>query len=195
MEKPNLEVSQKLICIAKVQNFSGISPDLPFTEFDFYDLYRKTFENSELGRIKKKLPLREVAENLGLTNRSMRAKVGRRSYFTPEGKVALMFLKMYTGLSCPKLMEQLNGNIHYQIFCDVTIDSMKPLRNYRVLDDVFSELACGLKIKQQQGIMASAWKPYMKNLDTMYTDAMCYESEARLPDRPGAVVGRDREIV
>ena len=25
-------------------------------------------------------------------------------FFTPEGKVALMFLKMYTGLSCPKLL-------------------------------------------------------------------------------------------
>ena len=27
----------------------------------------------------------------------------RKTYFTPEGKVALMFLKMYTGLSSPKL--------------------------------------------------------------------------------------------
>ena len=43
----------------------------------------------------------------------MRPKLGRRSSFTPEGKVALMFLKMYTGLSSPKLMEQLNGNISF----------------------------------------------------------------------------------
>ena len=60
------------------------------------------------------LPLRELAENFGLVRKSMRPKLGRRSFFTPEGKVALMFLKMYTGLSCPKLLEQLNGNIHYQ---------------------------------------------------------------------------------
>ncbi len=33
----------------------------------------------------------------------MRPKLGRRSFFTPEGKVAQMFLKMHTGLSCPKL--------------------------------------------------------------------------------------------
>ena len=46
-----------------------------------------------------------------------RGKRGRRSYFTAEGKVALMFLKMYTGLSSCKLMDQLNGNIHYQLFC------------------------------------------------------------------------------
>ena len=65
------------------------------------------------------LPLHAMAENFGLVSKSMRPKLGRKSYFTPEGKVALMFLKMYTGLSCPKLMEQLNGNIHYQMFCDV----------------------------------------------------------------------------
>ena len=55
------------------------------------------------------LPLRKMAENFGLVRKSLRPKLGRKSYFTPEGKVALMFLKMYTGLSCPKLMEQLNG--------------------------------------------------------------------------------------
>ena len=66
--------------MAKVQNFSGISPDLPFTEFDFYELYRqtfatsepftefdfyelyrRTFETSELGKIRKRLPLGEMA--------------------------------------------------------------------------------------------------------------------------------------
>ena len=57
--------------------------------------------------------------------------------------VALMFLKMYTGLSCPKLMEQLNGNIHYQIFCDVIIAPMRPLTNYKLLDDIISETAVG----------------------------------------------------
>lgn len=176
-----MEVSQKLICMAKVQNFSEISPDLPFTEFDFYELYRRTFATSELGKIRKRLPLGEMAENFGLISKSMRAKKGRKTYFTPEGKVALMFLKMYTGLSSPRLMEHLNGNVHYQLFCDVRIDPMHPLTNYKLLDDVFSELARGLKIQQQQEILARAWKPYMKDLDTMYTDATCYESEMRYP--------------
>ena len=179
-----MEVSQKLICMAKVKNFSGISPTLPFTEFDFYDLYRQTFEKSELGMIKRKLPLHEMAENFGLTRRGMRAKRGRREYFSQEGKVALMFLKMYTGLSCPKLMEQLNGNIHYQLFCDVIINPQHPLTNYKLLDDIISELSHRLKIQQQQDILAGAWKPYMKDLDVMYTDATCYESSMRYPTDP-----------
>lgn len=179
-----MEVSQKLICMAKVQNFAEITPNLPISEFDFYDLYRSTFEKSELGRIKKLLPLHEMAENFGLVSKSMGPKLGRRSYFTPEGKVSLMFLKMYTGLSCPKLMEQLNGNIHYQMFCDAIIDPTRPLTNYKLLDDIILELSNKLKIQQQQDILAQMWKPYMQNLDTMYTDATCYESEMRYPTDP-----------
>jgi len=70
-----------------------------------------------------------MAENFGLVRKSMRPKLVRKSYFTPEGKVALMFLK----------------------------------------------------IQQLQDILAEQWKPYMQNLDTMYTDATCYESEMMYP--------------
>ena len=93
--------------MSKVRNFAELAPNIGFSEFDFYDLYRSTFEKGELGRMKKLLPLHAMAENFGLVSKSMRPKLGRKSYFTPEGKVALMFLKMYTGLSCPKLTEIL----------------------------------------------------------------------------------------
>ena len=52
--------------MAKVQHFSGISKRIPFEGFDFYDLFRVTFENSELGRMKRLLPLHEMAVNFGL---------------------------------------------------------------------------------------------------------------------------------
>ena len=170
--------------MSKVQNFAEIAPNIPFSEFDFYELYRKTFENSELGRIKKLLPLHKMAESLGLVSKSLRPKLGRKSYFTPEGKVALMFLKMYTQLSFPKLLEQLNGNIHYQIFCDIAIDPTRPLTNYKLLDAIAMEVAEKLKIQEQQNLLAQMWKPYLKDLDTMYTDATCYESEMRYPTDP-----------
>ena len=143
--KLNLEESQnKSAC--QVRNFAELAPNIGFSEFDFYDLYRSTFEKSELGKMKMLLPLHAMAENFGLVSKSLRPKLGRKSYFTPEGKVALIFLKMYTGLSCPKLMEQLNGNIHYQMFCDVIIDPDRPLTNYKLLDDIMLELAGKLKI-------------------------------------------------
>ena len=175
-----MEESQKN-CMSKVRNFAELAPNIGFSEFDLYDLYRSTFEMSELGRMKKLLPLHAMSENFGLVSKSMRPKLGRKSYFTSEGKVALMFLKMYTGLSCPKLLEQLNGNIHYQIFCDVIIDPTRPLTNYKLLDDIMMEFAGKLKIQQLHGILADKWRPYMENPDTMCTDATCYESEMRYP--------------
>ena len=167
--------------MTKVQNLAEISQSLPFTEFDFYEHFKQSFESTELGRMKKLLPLREMAETLGLVNESLMPKRGRRSYFTPEGKVALMFLKMYTQLSAPRLMEQLNGNVHYQIFCGICINPERPLTNYKLIDDIALELAGKMKIQQLQDKLAAAWKPYMQDLDTMYTDATCYESEMRYP--------------
>ena len=167
--------------MTKVQNLAEISQSLPFTEFDFYEHFKQSFESTELGRMKKLLPLREMAETMGLVSESLMPKRGRKSYFTPEGKVALMFLKMYTQLSAPKLMEQLNGNVHYQIFCGICINPERLLTNYKLIDDIALELAGKMKIQQLQDKLAAAWKPYMQDLDTMYTDATCYESEMRYP--------------
>ena len=167
--------------MAKVQHISGITKRIPFEGFDFYVLFRITFENSELGRMKRLLPLHEMALNFGLVSNRPERKRGPKPFFSPEGKVALMFLKMYTQLSAPKLLEQLNGNVHYQIFCDISINPLSPLRNYKLIDDIVSELSGKLRIQQQQDILAEAWKPYMKDLETFYTDATCYESEMRYP--------------
>lgn len=90
---------------------------------------------------------------------------------------------MYTGLSGSKLMEQLNGNILYQIFCDMIVDSAKSLTNYKLLDEVMLELAGKLRIQQLQGNLAEKWRPYTQNLDTIYSDATCYESEIRKTER------------
>jgi hypothetical protein len=130
---------------------------LPFTEYDFYDLYLKTFESTELGRMKKVLPLHQMAEAFGLVSKRQVPRRGPKPYFTPEGKVALMFLMMRTQQSAPRLMEQLNGNIHYQIFCGIRIDPERPLTNYKLIDGIAVELASKLKIQRQQDVLAEAW--------------------------------------
>ena len=170
--------------MAKVRNLSDTQQQIAFTEHDFYQRYVETFKTSELGRIKSLLPFHEMAISFGLIEerpKSIRAKRGRKSFFTPEGKVALAFLKMYTGLSAPKLMEALNGNIHYQIFCGIRISPENQLTNYKLIDSILLELSKKLKIQEQQKLLADAWKPYIKNLDTVYTDASCYESLLRFP--------------
>ena len=170
--------------MAKIRNLFEIQQEIAFTEFDFYQRYAETFKSSELGRIKSLLPLRQMAISFGLLEEHpmpKRVKRGRKSFFTPEGKVALAFLKMYTGLSAPKLMDALNGNIHYQIFCGIRISPENQLTNYKLIDSILLELSRNLKVQELQKVLADAWTPYMKNLDTVYTDASCYESLMRFP--------------
>ena len=38
-----------------------------------------------------------------------------------------------------------------------------------------------LRVQELQKVLAEAWIPYMKDLDTVYTDASCYESHMRFP--------------
>lgn len=170
--------------MAKIQNLSDIQPEIAFTEYDFYKNYEDSFKHTELGRIKSLLPLQEMAISFGLKEehpKSMSVKRGRKPFFTPEGKVALAFLKSYTGLSAPKLMDALNANIHYQIFCGIRIRSDYPMTNYKLIDSILLELSTRLRIQEQQKVLADMWMPYMKNLDTVYTDATCYESWMRYP--------------
>ena len=136
--------------MAKIQNLSDIQQEIAFTEFDFYKIYEDAFKNSELGRIKSLIPLRKLAVKFGLIEEereSYKRKRGRKSYFTPEGKVALAFLRMYTGMSAPKLMEALNGNIHYQIFCGIRISPKNQLKNYKLIDSILLDMSKRLRVQ------------------------------------------------
>jgi len=42
-----------------------------------------------------------------------KVKKGTKNYFSPKGKLALMFLKHYACCSDRRLVEQLNANIDY----------------------------------------------------------------------------------
>ena len=63
--KLNLEESQIIICMSKVRNFAELAPNIGLSEFDFYDLYRSTCKNSELGRMRKPFPLHAMERSFG----------------------------------------------------------------------------------------------------------------------------------
>ena len=101
--------------MAKIQNISGIHSTLGFPEFDILENYRKSFHESELGRLHSLFSFDCMVKSAGLSDRHL----GRRNIFSPSAKIALMVLKAYTGFSDRQLVEYLNGNIHYQMFCGI----------------------------------------------------------------------------
>ena len=163
--------------MAKIQNISEIHPTLGFTEFDVLEKYRKSFNESELGRLHSVFPFERMAKAIGLCEQ----RLGRKNIFSPSAKIALMVLKSYTGFSDRHLVEHLNGNIHYQIFCGVMIDPVFPITNYKIVSAIRNEIAPLLEIDSLQEILATHWKPYLKNLHVCMTDATCYESHMRFP--------------
>ena len=163
--------------MAKIQNISDIHPTLGFTEFDILERYRKSFNESELGRLHSVFPFAVMAKTMGMSEN----RLGRRNIFSLSAKIAIMILKAYTGLSDRHLVEHLNGNLHYQMFCGIMIDPTFPITNNKIVSVIRNEIASLLDIDFLQEILASHWKPYLENLHVCMTDATCYENHMRFP--------------
>ena len=140
--------------MAKIQNISGIHSTLGFPEFDILENYRKSFHESELGRLHSLFPFDCMVKSAGLSDRHL----GRRNIFSPSTKIALMVLKAYTGFSDRQLVEHLNGNIHYQMFCGIMINPSFPIINFKIVSAIRNEIASRLDIDSFQDILASHWK-------------------------------------
>jgi hypothetical protein len=129
-----------------------------------------------LGEIYQVVPWKELAKNFKLKE----PRKGRGSMFSPQGKLALMFIKPYTGLSDRKLIDNINGSIHLQMFCGILLGP-EQLRNFKIVSRIRTELASKLNISVAQQILAKAWKPYIKDPNVVLEDATCYESYIRYP--------------
>ena len=164
----------------KLQKIGDIQPTLPFTEYDFLKKYRESFAVSELGRIRALLPLKEMADELALHFPKKHSR-GNTPMFPPDGEVALMFLKPYTGLSDDGLIEMLNGSIHMQMFCGVLIDPSRPIKDGKIVSAIRNRLAPRLDIVRQQSVLYKKWDSMLKDKDLCMSDATCYESHLRYP--------------
>ena len=163
--------------MAKIQKISENSSYFGFYRIRYSGKYRKSFHKSELGRLHSVFPFERMAKTIGLSEQ----RLGRRNIFSPSAKIALMVLKAYTGFSDRQLVEHLNGNIHYQMFCGIMIDPSFPITNYKIVSAIRNEMASRLDIESLQEVLASHWKPYLENLHVCMTDTTCYESRLRFP--------------
>ncbi len=61
-----------------------------------------------------------------------------------------MVLKSYTNFSDAQLIEHLNGDVYYQLFCGVQIDPLHPLTNPKIVSAIRQELADRLDVESLQ---------------------------------------------
>ena len=55
--------------MSKVRNYAEIAPNIGFSEFVVYNLFRSTFEKSDSGMMNKLLPRHTMAEYFGLVSK------------------------------------------------------------------------------------------------------------------------------
>lgn len=164
--------------MCKIQRISNFQHQFAFFSIhENFDAFYEGFLQTDLGKIHQSIPFDLLVGQFKIQE----FRKGTSTYFSPKGKIALMILKNYMGCSDKRLIEQLNGNIHFQYFCDIVIPFDAPLTNFKIVSQIRCELAHQLKIRELQQILAQAWKPFMKDLDKMLVDATCYESEVRYP--------------
>jgi len=130
----------------KIQRISDFQHELSFFNVqDNFDIYYQRFLSSDLGKIHTAIPFDTLIKSFKLKE----SHKGTKNLFSPKGKVALMFLKHYAACSDKKLIEQLNGNINYQFFCDIYIGT-DSLLNYKIVSQIRCELSHSLQIRKQK---------------------------------------------
>lgn len=162
----------------KIRRFSEFQYKIDFQNREAQlSAYKAGFLSSDLGKIHASIRWESLVKVLGLKD----SKKGPLSIFSPRGKVALMFLKHYAGCSDRKLIEQLNGNLDYQFFCDLYLPIGYRIKNYKIVSAIRCEVAELLDISKLQSTLFQSWLPYLSNLDSITCDATCYESSIRYP--------------
>jgi len=138
---------------------------------------KENFLKSELGKIYIGIPWENMIKELGLE----KSKKGPDSIFSAHGKLALMFLKSFLNCSDRQLMDALNGNIYFKIFCDLDISRIDPVANYKIISKIRVEISKLLDIENSEKVLVDYWHPYMKDLGHITMDATCYETSMRYP--------------
>lgn len=136
------------------------------------------FINSELGSIYQAVPWKDLCKLFRLNKRETR---GQKPEFELQGKIAMQFLKAKSGLSDKDLMERIATDYSYQFFCGVYYRPEDKIPGFKLISDIRCELAHRFKIGDLQKVLATLWKPYMKDTTILLSDATCYESYVRYP--------------
>jgi hypothetical protein len=129
----------------KLRRISEFQGRIHFPNFDnHYDKYLEAFNSTSFGEMYRAIPWSDLVQEFNLRDYGK----GPQSMFSPQGKLALMFLKNYMGLSDKKLIEQLNGNIYHQIFCDLILESGEHIENYKIVSQIRCELASNRSLRK-----------------------------------------------
>lgn len=133
------------------------------------------FENTDLGKLHKVLPIKLLAGLLP------ERKSGPKGWFDNEGQISLMFLKAYTGLSDHELIENINNNWAMQMFCGIQLSLFERIKDKNLPSGIRCRVAHFLDLDKFQQILLLHWKKDITEHHIAMNDAVVYESYIKYP--------------
>lgn len=131
----------------KVQRISEFQHEFSFlSPTENFERYYEGFLESDLGKIYQALPWDDMVKTFGLTE----SRKGPKPIFSPQGKIA-------SGCSYVRLLEQLNGNVAFQFFCDLSI-GLHRLRNSKIISEIRCDLASKLDTETLERVLSNHWE-------------------------------------
>jgi hypothetical protein len=151
------------------------------TLFEQLDLryIEPAFLRTDLGQLYQAIPFKELAANIPQP-KGKRSGLGRKSWMSVEGGIALQFLKHYTRLSDQMLIHRLNADWTMQLFCGIRLGTSK-IRDLNLVSTWRVYLAKYMNINRLQEQFVTWWKPHMEHTHVGMADATVYESRITHP--------------
>jgi hypothetical protein len=136
------------------------------------------FQESELGQLSAQLPDKELSALIAPKKHPQ----GAIPWLSSSGKFRLMLLKHYSGLSDEKLVDRLNTDWSYQLFCQLELAEGEFIRDKSLVSRVRKELS-GIAYQKIQHVLQKHWKDNLpaNERKTLLMDATCFESYLRYP--------------
>jgi Transposase DDE domain len=167
--------------VAKILNIQNNILKIQFENTDQrFEVYYQSFLRSELGLTYSAIPWDELCKVFKkyLPRKSER---GKKSFFSLQGKIALMFLKQYLMDSDAKIIARLNSDYILQFFCGIYLRPEDQIKDKKLISQIRCELAGALCIDETQIGLIKKWKQYLIDMHIGLVDATCYESQVRYP--------------
>lgn len=145
----------------------------------YESVYRRNFLSSELGQLFLTIPFRELADFFRAGLR--RCPQGAKPIFSIEGGLGLMFLKHRSGLSDAALIERVNTDWHYQLFCGLPPKIHQGIKDDDIVGRWRRFFGSRMDLQDLQGRLAASWKSELAHPQISMQDATVYESYIKYP--------------
>ena len=127
------------------------------------DIRLAAFYATPVGELFQAIPLDNLIKHFPPAPKKRLAGKGCKPWFDLKGGIALQILKSYLRCSDAMLVQHINGNWMFQMFCGIELRGTEQIKDKDIVGRWRSYLGKYLNVDKLQIECVRHWKPYMQN--------------------------------